>query len=461
MHPYKTFTFDSYSFVKETGKVELHYSLDDRVRFTEILTFPMPLAEGTWDENELDSALFALHLIGGISYYKTYIPEEIVIRSGTLNEEQAIFWNSVYENGLGEFAYKNNVNMRGKIIFPLLPQKEICPAVIETSRRDVSTKRRVFVPIGGGKDSVVTAELAKAANLDITLLRIGAHPFITALAKSLDLPLLEINRQLSPALFDLNAQGALNGHVPITAYLSFLSIVASLLYDTNAVLWSSERSASEGNLHVDEIEVNHQWSKSLEFEKSLQDYSRKFITRRVDSFSALRPLSELHIVKLFAEHPKHFEHVTSCNTNWKILHKSFPPPSEEGLAVGSKNRWCCKCPKCAFVYCLFAAFLNKKTLEDIFGATLYADASLEPLYKELLGVQGHKPFECVGMPDETKAAFLLTHKRGDLEDTYMMKMFVSDVLPTIKNPDELIKVCMTPSTEHAIPKEFQNLLLTS
>ncbi len=479
MKQYSTFIFDSYAWNPEKSAVELRYCLDDGVTFTETLTFPYAPPLSLEKSGEFDRAMFALHLIGGISYYKTCLPKTIEIRSGSLTGTQAEFWNSVYENGLGEFFFKNDIDFSGLIRFPseqVESEKLKVESTAEnTSHLPLSTfNSRLLVPLGGGKDSIVTAELLRG-KADITLFRMGGHPLIEELAHVSGLPLITIKRALSPELFNLNAQGALNGHVPITAYLSFVTILVALLHEFDGVVLSNERSANVGNVQFRGKEINHQWSKSLEFERAFQDYVRTFITGDVGYFSLLRPLSELKIAEIFTAHPQYFPCTTSCNTNWKILGKKDKNAEEEPGAVRNRsaasdsgaamNRsaatgsWCAKCPKCAFVFALYAAFLPKAQLLEIFGRNLFNDDWLTGLYQELLGEHGHKPFECVGTPEETKAAFLLAHRKGELEDSVIMKMFVNSVLPTIKKPDALITEALTPVKDHAIPKEFQDLVL--
>ncbi len=448
MKKYSTFIFDSYQWQPETGTVKLNYSMDDEIRFTETLTLPEPVKTTPEMDVELDRALFALHLIGGISYYKTCLPKTIEIRSGTLSLKQAEFWNNVYENGLGEFFYKNDIDFAGLINFPSHSPSETQPtqdSSIESSSDEggfmPEKKPRVLIPIGGGKDSMVTTELLRE-KADLTLFRMGHHPLIDQLAKTAGLPLLTINRALSPALFKLNEQGALNGHIPITAYLSCVTIFLSILYDFDAVAMSTEKSANFGNVSFKGKEINHQWSKSEEFERAFQSYVRDFITPRIDYKSHLRSMTELQIAEKFVQYPQYFPCTTSCNTNWKILGKKTsgaamnpsPPASGSGAAMNpsppgrTSGSWCCKCPKCAFVFALYAAFLPEKTLREIFGRNLLQDDWLVPLYRELLGLQGIKPFECVGTPEETKEAFRLAQKRGEMNDTVMMKMFTKDVL---------------------------------
>jgi len=438
MQPYRSFIFDSYEFSPEKRTIELRYQLDDGVAFTETIRLPdRPIAADP-ESPALARALFALHLIGGISYYKTCLPKEIQIKSGTLTPDQVQFWTTVYENGLGEFFYKNQIDFHDVIHFA---GSADFPPTIE-KKRDRAGKKRILVPLGGGKDSVLTAEMLKSSDHECALFRVGSHPFIDTLSEQIGLPMITVERHLSGALFDLNADGALNGHVPVTAYLSFLTVVIAMLYGYDAVAWSNERSASEGNVEYKGKMINHQWSKSLEFERLLQSYLQTYVTQDVAVFSPLRPLTELHIASLFAQLPKYFSHVTSCNANWKILGKR------------QKERWCGQCPKCAFSYALFAAFLPTVKLKMIFGRDLFADESLLPLYRQLLGLEGCKPFECVGTAEETTAALYLAKEKGDHADTPVMRLFEEKILPVIADPKALIQEQLTPSDDHAIPISY-------
>jgi hypothetical protein len=257
-----------------------------------------------------------------------------------------------------------------------------------------------------------------------------------------------VKRSLSDQLFKLNSQGALNGHIPITAYLSILSVLVAELYGFDAVAMSNESSASEGNIAYRGLTVNHQWSKSMEFELRFQRFLRETIGTTIEYFSALRPFTELKIAEMFSRFPQYFTRVTSCNANWKI---SAQPQGD--------SLWCSRCPKCAFVFAILSAFHPRKTLDDIFGSILFEDESLTPLFRELLGLENFKPFECVGTAEETKAALLLAHRRGDLEDTAIMTMFVRDVLPTIADPEKLIQSTLNAPSRHCIPKQWEEWIV--
>jgi UDP-N-acetyl-alpha-D-muramoyl-L-alanyl-L-glutamate epimerase len=463
MQSYDRFVFESYDFRPKEKKIELNYSLDSStglttggdVKFTETIYLPfLPKQQNTVRSPQLDAALFALHLIGGISYYKTCLPKTIEIKSGALTMDQADFWNDVYENGLGEFFFKNKIDFRGLIRFPSSPPP-LTPPPRGEGKRSVSLPQsgegpgmgaKVLVPIGGGKDSLVTLELLKKAGIDVTLFRMGAHPFIDTMAGIAKTPLLTVERRLDGALFDLNAQGALNGHVPITAYLSILSVIVAMLMKHTAVVLSNERSASEGNTELFGKQINHQWSKSLEFEKALQKYLKTYVGTGVEYFSLLRPLSELHITKLLTQYPEYLTAFTSCNANWRIVKEKPTEP------------WCKKCPKCAFAFALLSAYMPKPSMLRIFGGNLFEDASLLPLYKELLGLEGHKPFECVGTPEETEAALLLAHDRGEFEGTPVMDLYVKEVRSKRKDPEDVVASLLMPSAEHAIPPGYTSLI---
>src|SRR3989344_4668491 len=219
MKEYESLVFDAYTFDRTRGIIELRYTLDDELTFVERLKMPRTgMRTQHLSPELLDRALFALHLMGGVSYYKTCCPRNIVIRSGKLTPSQAQFWKEIYENGLGEFFYRNNIDFRDKVVFPS-KEEDIQPIPFR------SIKDGVLLPMGGGKDSVVSLELLRAANMNMTLLRIGRHPLIETLANEARQSCIFIERFLPKELLECNTQGALNGHIPITGYISFVSIL--------------------------------------------------------------------------------------------------------------------------------------------------------------------------------------------------------------------------------------------
>ena len=445
MNDYHTFTFAGWNFDWETLTAKLSYALEgekDTIEFTETLTFPTEGRLQCVDELILDQILDMLLLIGGISYYKTCCPKEMNILNGKgLTPKQATFWTTVYEKGLHEFFYRNDIDPEGLINFRAF--NEDTPYTAPTNLEE----NKVLIPIGGGKDSLVTATILKETGLPCTLFRIGEHPLIDAASEELGMPIINVQRQLDPKLFELNKQGALNGHVPITAYLSTVTVLTAFLYGFDFIAMSNERSSSEGNVTWKGREVNHQWSKSLEFEQMFQDYVHQNVTPDIDYFSLLRGMSELSISQMFCSHPEHFPHATSCNANWRIVEEK---PEE---------RWCGECPKCAFAYCQFAAFLSREELIQIFPEHMFEKEDLLPIYRQLLGIEGFKPFECVGTTDETKAAFILAAaKDPGHEKTPVMQMFLTECAPDIEDPSQLIQDVLSLNDKTAVTPRFLSLL---
>ena len=438
----KIFTFTSYDFDKKSGKLDLNYTLDE-VSFTETLTFPI---EGVdWnkvDEAALNRAFFALHLIGGTGYWKTYCPKNIVIESGELTRPQAHFWNEIYKKGLGQFYYENEVDFRDQIHFPYNKELEE-PEIHGSDTRDEA----FLVAIGGGKDSIVTAELLKDLNLPVTMFSVQDSDPIRRTADMIGGERLIVKRKLAESIFELNKRDdVFNGHVPISAIWSMMAIVTAIIHNQTDVVFSWEKSASSGNLEYLGLEVNHQYSKSIEYERALQQYLSSYVSKDVRIYSILRPLTELNIVKLFSQMPDFHSIFTSCNRNF----------TQKAIAEGQQTFWCSECPKCAFIFVLLDAWLPHERTVEIFGADMLASEAMLDEYRRLLGIFETKPFECVGEPDEVAAAFELIHKRGDAEETAAMQMYLNEARDTARDVDALIAKELEIDRDNAIPKDIRD-----
>lgn len=438
MKSYEKFIFESYALNREARTIELRYSFDDELHFTEKITLADDAPLEHAGSPDVQRALFGLHLAGGASYFKAFAPKQIEIRSGSLNAEQAAFWNDFYTKGLGEYFYVNKINYHGLINFPVSPD-----APAEITQGSQPTPHKALVPFGGGKDSQVTVEILRRASIDVTLFRMQGHQFVTELAEVNNAPLVEVSRALDPQLFELNKQGALNGHVPITGYVTFLTMTIALLYGYDSVFFSNERSSDYGNVEYLGMQVNHQWSKSNEAELMMVSYVERFVTRQTRYLNALRPLSELAVAKIFVQEPKYFGHVTSCNQNW-LWQKLDQNPHE--------GRWCGECDKCSFVFAILAAFLPLETMvNDIFKKNLFDDAELLPRYRQLWGAEAFKPFQCVGTPEETQAALYLATQREEYANTVVGQEFLQKVLPTIEDPETLVAHTLSPDYSDVSP----------
>jgi UDP-N-acetyl-alpha-D-muramoyl-L-alanyl-L-glutamate epimerase len=392
----KTFRFISYEYIAEKATAYLRYAADD-MQFEETLIFagaPPALSQRRIDA--VHHFLYYLHIAAGISYYKAFIPEVIRVETKPMSKLAARFFDDFYFKGLGEFAFKNKLDLKDRIRFPF--SDSASPVAVPLALR-----RRTAVPIGGGKDSVVTLETLKRISEPVVGMAVGRHKTIEEIAMVGKVPLLEIQRFLSPSLFEYNKMGALNGHVPIVGILSFIFLVAAIVYDFDAIAMSNERSANSGNLLYKGREVNHQWSKSAEFEEKFQRLIRTEMTPAVSYFSILRPLSEFQIAAVFSKMKAYHHCFSSCNRGYKIT-------------AANDTKWCGECDKCRFVFLALSPFLGRQALGEIFGRDLFEDVSHVDKFKELLGIEGYKPFECVGEVEESQAALYLLTKSPEWKE---------------------------------------------
>jgi hypothetical protein len=422
------------------GVAELAYAFDHGEELIERVRFPAPPALTPERKHAFNAALKLLHLIAGISYYKAGVPPKIDVADGPLDDATAHLLDDLYLHGLAEFAYRNGLDLRGRIAFPRSGE----PGKVQAAA--LHLPKRTLVPIGGGKDSLVAVEAIKQTGGDATAVWVGNSPLIAACAERTGLPTLNIQRELAPALFELNRLGAWNGHIPVTAVNSAILAVAAVLYGFDSIAFANERSASVATLEYDGQQVNHQWSKGYAFENLLSDWLHTHVAADLDYCSLLRPYSELAITRAFARHAAYFDVFSSCNRNFKIL---GPKPAD---------RWCGQCPKCHFVFLALAPFLPKPRLLAIFGRNLLDDESQAAGFDALLEYHDHKPFECVGEGAEARAAMYALSQRPEWQEDALIARFRSEILPQLDVTQLALEPWLQPGGEHRVPLRLQAAL---
>ncbi|MFP7722015.1 UDP-N-acetyl-alpha-D-muramoyl-L-alanyl-L-glutamate epimerase [Lysobacter sp. A3-1-A15] len=418
----------------DSGIVRLVYAFDDGPELVETVTVPgAPFALDDARSAAVDHALQLLHLLAGVSYYKAAVPRRIRIESYAIDADTAAFIEVVYLNGLGEFAYRNGLDLHGRIRFPA-----------EASGGDVRAPglgldAHALVAIGGGKDSLVSIEALRALGVGQTVAWIGGSQLIKACAERTGLATLNIGRALAPQLFDFNRQGAWNGHIPVTAVNSAILVLAALLHGVDQVVFSNERSASYGSLIAGTGEVNHQWSKGWAFEQAFAAHVRRHVAADLKYYSLLRPLSELAVARQFARNDHYDAHFSSCNRNFHILGER------------PTNRWCGVCPKCHFVFLALAPFMAKPRLMRIFGRNLLDDTAQAAGFDALLEYRDHKPFECVGEARESRAAMDALAQRPEWREDALVERFAREIRPQLAADGLAIEPLMVLDDEHGIP----------
>ena len=438
------FRFTRCSFDPQSGEAQLGYAFDDMPELVEVVRFPgAPFTLDAARAAAVERALRLLHLFAGISYYKAAVPPLIQIDGAPIDAATASLLALLYENGLGEFAYRNGLDLRGRIRFP---HTAVAPDAAPAVAPAAGLRAHALVAIGGGKDSLVSIEALRHAGAMQTICWIGASPLIRACAERTGLPTLNIARTLAPALFEYNKLGALNGHIPVTAINSAILAVAALLADADAVVFSNERSASYGSIVPGTGEVNHQWSKGWDFERRFAAHLRTHVAADLHYYSLLRPLSELAVARQFARTDRYDAWFSSCNRNFHILGER---PAQ---------RWCGACPKCHFVFLALAPFMPKPRLMAIFGRNLLDEPGQAPGFDALLEYRGHKPFECVGEGIESRAAMAALAATATWREDALVARFAEEIRPQLADADLSLAPLLVPQGEHGIPPRLWSTL---
>jgi hypothetical protein len=448
------------------GVAELAYAFDDGEPMVERIRFPHAPALPVERKAAFDAALKLLHLVAGVSYYKAGVPPKIDVADGPLDDATADLLDALYLHGLAEFAYRNGLDLRGRISFPRLSSSPLRgtrggamdgagfeergegrdEGAASPHAPSLALPQRTLVPIGGGKDSLVAVEAIKSAGGEATAVWVGGSALIAACAERTGLPTLNLQRELAPALFELNQRGAWNGHIPVTAVNSAILVAAAILYGFDSIAFANERSASAATLEYDGQQVNHQWSKGYAFEQLLGEWLHTYVAADLDYCSLLRPYSELAITRAFARLTPYFDAFSSCNRNFRIL---GPKPAD---------RWCGQCPKCHFVFLALAPFLPKPRLLAIFGRNLLDDESQAAGFDALLEYQDHKPFECVGEGAEARAAMYALSQRPEWQEDALVARFRDEILPQLDVAQLALEPWLEPSAEHRVPARLQAAL---
>jgi hypothetical protein len=420
--------------------LSLRYRFAEGPGFEERLIFDFPQRPlSPAGSKVLDRTFRLIFLLAGVSYYKAFVPQTLRCQAFPLDRETAGFLQNFYEKGLAEFAWKNRIPLRGRCRFRSDSTAPTAPVAVELPRR-------TCVPVGGGKDSVVTVECLKAGGEDLVLFSLGDAPPITACIAAADRPFIRVQRRLDPGLLKLNKDGALNGHVPITGILSAIVLACAVLSGFDTIAMSNEHSASAPNLTVDGIGINHQFSKSLEFERDFSDFVRNHISPSIAHFSLLRPLSEIEIARRFSQHRQYFRSFRSCNTAFRQA------------PAGRGRQWCADCPKCRFVFLALSPFVTKGELIEIFGRNMLDDASQLDGFAALCGLAEHKPFECVGETAESAAVMAQLRNSPDWrDDTVVQRLHAA--FPALRQADPAeYQALFEDRHPHRVPSAFMAML---
>jgi hypothetical protein len=379
--------------------------------FTDKLIFEN-VAPESWakiPKDVLEPTLQALLLMLGINYWCVFPTKNILIKDFTLTKEQADFWNSLYLNGLGEFFYDMKMDFHDLISFPYDVSK------VAPRSAHIDLPERALLLNGAGKDSILSSEILKSSGTAFDFFAFAPTPAHKTIGRLVGAKTIQVRRHRDSSINLFMSFLRVSSAYPSVSTFTFVATLLSELLGYNNIVFSNEKSADFGNFNYRGLEVNHQWCKSSEAEKMTNDYIQKYITPDITTSSLLRKYSEIEIVRLFAKYPQYLDQVTSCNNYFWL-----PRPVQYFMR---HSYWCGRCPKCVFLFACFSAFLPKEKVVHMFGANLYENKKLLPLFKSILGIEGFKPLDCVGEPEEMVLAMHYAAKSGEYAKTPAIEMF--------------------------------------
>jgi hypothetical protein len=436
----EVFRYRDYLTDAEHATLTCRYELDGR-EFSEKVTLPGQERNPRWHTEAAQAAARLVFLLAGVSYYKTAAPPVIDLGHTALTESEQAFLRDFYLHGLGEFAYRNSLDLTSTEIRAARAPAQ-APAPLPASARP-----RALVPFGGGIDSIVTVERVRQ-RADVALFVVSRpgdrFDAIEEPAAVTGLGIVRAERGIDPQLLRSAELGFLNGHVPVTGILSAIAVLAAVLDDRDAVVMSNEWSASVPTLEYQGRPVNHQYSKSEEFEAAFRAVLAASPGPLPEYFSWLRDRTELWVGQEFAKLGPYHATFRSCN-------KAFYTERARRFTY-----WCGQCDKCAFIDLILAPFLPAQALRQIFAVTgePLEDPAMTSKFRSLLGA-GAKPFECVGEVTECRAAVLLAARREDRGGNGLLAGLAAEVAswPDAPSPAE-VEAMLRPVSRNFIPNGY-------
>jgi len=395
---YPSFRVEDVHATADPSGLRLEFSFaagDARFRPTVHLTGLHPEEIAQADSLTARRLIRALAIIEAFSYWKAFCSPVIEVAPPAPDAVEVGWWNSFWPGAMGEFFYRNNIDFTGPGFLDIRSADGAASGSGDGSGEThaagpgLSRAASPLVMFSGGKDSLALTLAVRPSDVsDVDFFLYNPTPGQRRLAGSLagNGRILELRREILPELLALNAQGHPNGHTPYSAYLAVAAMLAGYLRGNPYVLAGNSRSDDEPNVESYlGRPINHQWTKSYEFEAALQEYGHRWLPGTPLYSSPLRPLLELQIIASLSANVDMYLRTASCNRT-------------------KGKGWCRTCAKCAWVFLATAALFGHDLAVRKIGGDMFADPSLSELYERMAGLTGTKPFECTGTEDEVRTA---------------------------------------------------------
>lgn len=383
---YPLFIYNSYEIKINEDNIFITYNfeIENLKEFKPTLEIPIN-KDVTYNLDVLEKLVFNIGMAELISYWKATCSPKVSIKCGYLTTEQKRWWKKLYFYGLAEMFYINNITNNIEDFMDIDSTQDKKHSLISDSNKNYDG---YLVPVGGGKDSIVSLEVLKSFNNKKAFIINNRQVCFDSakIAGNEKEDIINVKRIFDRGIIDLNSEGYLNGHTPLSANIAFIAYLTAYLYNFKYVVLSNESSANEPSIKG--TKINHQYSKSFEFEEDFRYYTNKYLNENIEYFSLLRPISELQIMNIFSKYPKYFNDFISCNNGGKRKN------------IGKSDGWCLNCSKCLFIYIILSNFITDEQLISIFSENLLEKKEMLPIFIDLIGKSKSKPFECVGTIEE-------------------------------------------------------------
>jgi UDP-N-acetyl-alpha-D-muramoyl-L-alanyl-L-glutamate epimerase len=310
----------------------------------------------------------------------------VKIKGGALDKATISFYERAWMNGLAEFRYRQGLN-------PLRPISVVCAEAEPFASSGIAAEEKILMLNGGGKDTAVMVELLKAARMPLTWFSLDIDDAQQRLMEASGVQdALDVDVVLDPEIF--RAPTYRWGHMPVMLLLWSVALIPAVARKFKYVTTGNEYSSNEGNVLFKGMDISHQYGKSHDFECELNSFVQRYLGVDVRCFSALRPFHDIQVAQILTRYKRYLGNFVSCN---------------KGAG------WCNECPKCAFVFLVLSAFLDRVELMAVFGEDLWAKNSTRMMMRDLMTARV-KRWECVGTREECKlAAHLYIEKNGGRE----------------------------------------------
>ncbi|MEM9923040.1 MAG: hypothetical protein AAF915_04700 [Cyanobacteria bacterium P01_D01_bin.50] len=331
-------------------------------------------------------------------------------------------WHEIFRKSYSQWRYENNLP---SYLGPTIVRKQDSSSV--SSGKPITLLQGdtpVLVCSGGGKDSLVMYKLLERGGISFSSysyagtaygkvakqfsliehllqhtspVRVHRH---YGFSDYVDTPIAELHPE-----YGTSKMPEMDFFCPPPTSI-FCILPVALQHGYSQIIVGHERGADTGSLIWDKTgeEVSHAWCKSTQSDRLLGEYVKQELVCNVNYFSLLRPIYDTVIFSLLQRDSNALKDTHSCNLG---------------------KPWCERCAKCAYVYLCCMAYLPQEQVKSVFSDNLFDTPENQIWYRELLGLEKHKAFECVGEIDEVRLAFEICRRKG--LSGKAIEMFVNEI----------------------------------